>query len=127
MAFKWSDYLLLAQFIQNQEPPDREDCFTKEAMCRCTVSRAYYAAFCHARNYAHERLSYRIRYPEGNDHWGVRERLQEKKRHDESRWLGELHEWRKQCDYADSIDARVLKIMCKGSISKAQSIISRLS
>jgi len=127
MAFRWAEYLLLAQFIQTQQPPDHEDCFTQEAMCRCTVSRAYYAAFCHARNYAHDRLGYRIRGVDDNDHYWLRQWLHKKNRRDESRWLGELHNWRTQCDYVDSIDAWTLQLMCNKSITKARSIISKLS
>jgi len=53
MAFDWREYFKLSQFLQGQGVS-----FTQEAAFRCAVSRAYYAAFCHARNYARDRLGF---------------------------------------------------------------------
>lgn len=48
MSFKWSEYLVLAEtlFHAKAKFPDEEACF------RAAISRAYYAAFCTARNRA---------------------------------------------------------------------------
>lgn len=50
MSFKWSEYLVLAEtlFQSRAKFPDEEACF------RAAISRAYYAAFCAARNRARE-------------------------------------------------------------------------
>ncbi len=51
MSFQWSDYLALADRLfktPNTPGPD-------EAAYRSAVSRAYYAAFCSARNFARDR------------------------------------------------------------------------
>jgi uncharacterized protein (UPF0332 family) len=47
MMFDWSDYLDLA----NELAGDIASQTTEEAKLRSSVSRAYYAAFCKARNY----------------------------------------------------------------------------
>jgi uncharacterized protein (UPF0332 family) len=47
MTFDWSEYLKLAQELAGQAVSPAN----KEAKLRSSVSRAYYAAFCKARNY----------------------------------------------------------------------------
>ena len=47
MSFNWSAYLDLAQELTTQAPASSH----QEANLRCAVSRAYYAAFCKARNH----------------------------------------------------------------------------
>jgi len=47
MMFDWSDYLDLAKELAGQTASQA----TEEAKLRSSVSRAYYAAFCKARNY----------------------------------------------------------------------------
>lgn len=47
MTFAWIDFLELAEFLANSQGS-----FSDEAGKRSAISRAYYAAYCHARNYA---------------------------------------------------------------------------
>jgi len=47
MTFDWSEYLKLAQELAGQTVSPANE----EAKLRSSVSRAYYAAFCKARNY----------------------------------------------------------------------------
>jgi len=47
MTFDWSEYLKLAQELAGQAVTPANE----EAKLRSSVSRAYYAAFCKARNY----------------------------------------------------------------------------
>ncbi len=47
MSFEWSEYLNLARSLVGQST----DQPTQEAAQRAAISRAYYAAFCRARNY----------------------------------------------------------------------------
>src|SRR5579884_44771 len=54
MSFNWTDYLTLAQELTSRSAPSP----LQEAYLRCAISRAYYAAFCQARN----RLIYKDGY-----------------------------------------------------------------
>lgn len=54
MGFDWKEYLILAQFLGG----DSGISYSDEAARRAAVSRAYYAAFCFARNYASSRLGF---------------------------------------------------------------------
>ena len=47
MSFDWSEYLVLAQELTNKSSGSS----IQEAYLRAAVSRAYYAAFCNARNH----------------------------------------------------------------------------
>ena len=47
-GFDWEHYLNLAYELAGTSPPSVPDA---EAKSRAAISRAYYAAFCHARNY----------------------------------------------------------------------------
>lgn len=48
MSFNWIDYLTLAEnLVHNPSSPG-----PKEASLRAAISRAYYGAFCNARNFA---------------------------------------------------------------------------
>lgn len=51
MSFDWSEYLTLARSLvgQTSAPPNQE------AAQRAAISRAYYAAFCKARNHLRDR------------------------------------------------------------------------
>jgi uncharacterized protein (UPF0332 family) len=51
MSFDWSNYLSLAQMLVNQP----NEAGMEEAALRSAMSRAYYAAFCAARNFLHDR------------------------------------------------------------------------
>ena len=51
MSFDWSNYLDLARELQRQGAIHS----SKEAELRSSISRAYYAAFCKARNYLRDR------------------------------------------------------------------------
>lgn len=119
MAFDWADYLSLAQFLQAQSHPG----VNQEAFSRCAVSRAYYAAFCHARNYARDRHGLILRY-NGDDHSLVRRHFQSRREKGVASKLGDLKEWRNSCDYADAI--KDLPAMLAKAISEAQKLIAML-
>ena len=46
MTFNWGDYLALAEELAGKKATA-----SQEAKLRCSISRAYYAAFCSARNH----------------------------------------------------------------------------
>ena len=54
MSFDWSEYLTLAQELTSASISSP----IQEAHLRAAVSRAYYAAFCKARNYLHNKDGY---------------------------------------------------------------------
>jgi hypothetical protein len=104
MPFEWIEYLRLAQSLK-----DRNTNYTEEAGYRSAVSRAYYAAFCHAiyfvSDYFGEKLIEECVYP-GQIHGKLEEFFRQRGRRRE-RWaamnvadkLKDLREWRKVCDY----------------------------
>ncbi|MCZ7568230.1 MAG: hypothetical protein M5U01_06540 [Ardenticatenaceae bacterium] len=55
MAFDWSEYARLAQELAGDPP---EPAAGQEARARSALSRAYYAAFCEARNLLKKRKLY---------------------------------------------------------------------
>ena len=98
MAFDWPEYLELARLLAQ----GGLDGSTPEAASRCAVSRAYYAAFCHARNYARDRLGF-VPDHTGADHHRVQERLRNRGLREIVRGLERLRQWRGQCDYHDHV------------------------
>jgi hypothetical protein len=96
MAFDWQDYVEVSRFLQRQTSSG----VNPEAFLRSALSRAYYGAFCHARNYARDWLGFRPRY-EGDDHGRLRAHLKKSKRWRVSEKLERLRDWRNDCDYRD--------------------------
>lgn len=97
MPFDWVEYLDLAQFLSQGKRG-----FSQEAAFRCAVSRAYYAAFCHARNYARDRRNFAPKHSV-EDH---RDLVDQYKRDisEVANWLDMLRQWRNSCDYDDTVD-----------------------
>jgi hypothetical protein len=98
MAFDWREYFILAQWLQTNTPAG----VSQEGAYRCAVSRAYYAAFCYARNYARDYLGFHPRY-DADDHGRVRAHLKQRRRSATSDSLDRLREWRNDCDYRDDL------------------------
>src|SRR5207302_4999761 len=96
MPFDWRGYLELARFLQAQAG----SAANHEAFLRSALSRAYYAAFCHARNHARDHLGLRLR-GEADDHGALRARFKTGKMKGISDKLQRLREWRNACDYHD--------------------------
>ena len=120
MAFDWREYLNLGRFLQ-----DGITRFSPESASRCTISRAYYAAFCHARNYARDRANF-IPTNTPEDHTLVRDHFAVS-RNQVSLSLDLLRQWRNKCDYADVIRAEYFPIWVPESIEYAQEIIEELT
>jgi hypothetical protein len=121
MAFQWSDYLEIARFLHAQGKASN---VPEEAAFRCSISRAYYAAFCHSCSYATARLQFK---PQGSDddHKNLRRHIWKRGLRNESAVLDRLRQWRNQCDYHNPIslatDANV-----QSAISDADTIVSSL-
>lgn len=119
MPFDWREYLALAQYLQSQG----NGTFSQEAAHRCAVSRAYYAAFCHARNYARDHQGFNLtRDP--NEHERVRSHFQQRGNTAVATDLALLRQWRNQCDYHDT--SANFALMLVGAIAGAQRIFESL-
>src|SRR5690349_8322354 len=98
--FDWRGYHELAADLGQGAPGSSVTVKVSEATARCAISRAYYAAFCHARNHAESRLGY-IPTQKGSDHWLLRQHFAQRGMNGIALRLRQLHGWRKQCDYED--------------------------
>ena len=98
MPFDWRDYLGLARALARQ---GNLGYFT-EAVQRTIVSRAYYAAFCFARNYAEARLGFQ-RAGGAEDHQNLREHFRQVGQTLLASRLNRLRSLRNDCDYKDQV------------------------
>ena len=119
MAFDWKEYLDLARFLQGEI----EINYSQESAYRSAVSRAYYAAFCHSRNYARTFENF---VPSGRpkDHTDIRGHFRNKGRPGIASELDDLRTWRNSCDYDDTVGDLPQKL--KSAIENAQDIIDKL-
>ena len=100
MEFEWREFLALANFLKGHQGEG----YSVEASHRTAISRAYYAAFCSARNYAQSRLSFE---PQGDagDHGRLKAHFKQLR----GRWfevaskLDRLRLWRNMCDYENTV------------------------
>ncbi len=126
MSFDWREYLTLAQFLHEN---GIAGC-SKEASERVAISRAYYSAFCHARNYASTKLGF-IK-GRGNDHqlliihFGVVEQVNSALVGVADK-LDELRGWRNDCDYDDNVAVITdLDSLVEGALDDAKEILDLL-
>ena len=119
MGFDWADYLDLAGWLLDHPAEPR-----REASLRTAVSRAYYAAFCRARNYARDRRGF-VPKDEWSDHGALRRHFAPLR----LRWiaseLDDLRQWRNECDYDD--EAPNLPGMAEQATASARRIIEALT
>jgi uncharacterized protein (UPF0332 family) len=105
MTFDWREYLTLAEnlYTNSHNFPNQEACF------RVAISRAYYAAFCTARNYA-KKYDHLILRKTGEDHRIVKDHYsfandsnteQQRKRRQIGINLDRLRNLRNKADYDD--------------------------
>jgi hypothetical protein len=118
LPFVWKDYLDLARHLENDV-----HAHTIEAAQRSAVSRAYYAAFCHARKHAARTLGYAMRRT-GEDHEAVPKYLKSKGLGKTAGRLEQLKLFRNQCDYDDVVGN--LHFLATTAIALAQEIIDSL-
>jgi hypothetical protein len=102
MPFNWHDYLDLARWLQANTPPG----ISTEAAGRAAVSRAYFAAFCYARNYARDYLAF-VPRDDDSDHGRLRAHLRLSRRHGTAAALERLRDTRNECDYYDDLTKSV--------------------
>ncbi|RMG51406.1 MAG: HEPN domain-containing protein [Acidobacteria bacterium] len=98
MAFHWKEFLELARDLTGHTGSG----YSVEATNRTAVSRAYYAAFCWARNYAASRMGYQ-RTGQVEDHASLRAHMKARGKSQTASRLNKLRKWRNQCDYDDHV------------------------
>ncbi len=115
MPFDWPEYLELAKDLAGLQSSG----YSREAAERSAVSRAYYAAFGQARNYAMQNLNFQ---PGGTaaDHGTLRNCLRRSKPQVAAD-LNRLRQWRNACDYDASVPN--LSQLVRNSITLAGNII----
>jgi uncharacterized protein (UPF0332 family) len=118
MTFDWYQYLVLAEYLYDNRDtfPDREACL------RAAISKAYYAAFCSARNYARD-FDRLVLDETAQDHGSVKKhyiRAPDPKNRQIGNSLDRLRDLRNQADYSDSIDK--LEELAKAAISQSKQV-----
>jgi uncharacterized protein (UPF0332 family) len=118
MPFDWREYLELARELAGL----RGSGYSQETADRSAVSRAYYAAFCWARNYAEAKLGFRSQKT-ADDHKLLREHLKRQGHQELASDLNRLRVWRNNCDYDD--DVPNLRQQASNSIRLAEKVIQQ--
>lgn len=95
MAFHWREFLVIADSLHKSGKSAQ---LPAEAAYRCVISRAYYAAFCHARDYAALHLGF-VPTKKAIDHENLRKHLFKNGKGTISTKLDQLREWRNDSDY----------------------------
>jgi uncharacterized protein (UPF0332 family) len=119
MTFDWKQYYEIAKFLHGDiliELPN-------EASLRSSVSRAYYSAFCLARNFA---IIHRHFEPfhDDRDHKNLIENFRVGKFSQVAARLQRLREWRNASDYQDEIEN--LELMCNAAIEATAKILNAI-
>ena len=123
MAFEWHQFLDVARKLQQEAVSSKND---TEAFQRSAVGRAYYAAFCHARNYAVRYLGYDIK-GFGDHHGAVRAHLKKRRRNGDAARLDMLRQWRNEADYADDLPWDDPTAMVRDAITAAERVFASLT
>ena len=101
MSFAWVEYLRVAEALVRQ----RGTLADAEACCRAAISRAYYAAYCAARNHARDVEGLGL-VQTGDDHrlvLGHYRRAADPLHQEIGEWLFRPRRHRSQADYADTL------------------------
>ncbi len=106
MNFDWSEYLNVARELVGQPTESPSD----EAKKRCAISRAYYAAFCSARNHLRDKDNDRNIPLTGEAHAYVKAQFKtskDKVRREIGEDLTRLAIKRKSVDYKDDVTSSI--------------------
>lgn len=99
MDFTWYEYLNLAEALAAPATFNPAT-LSADALAHCAISRAYYAAFFRARNYARDRHGLLLRY-NGDDHSLIKRHFLQRRAHGVALKLDKLRSLRNEADYAD--------------------------
>ncbi|MCI0329526.1 MAG: hypothetical protein L0196_01030 [candidate division Zixibacteria bacterium] len=119
MTFDWKEFLNLAEWLHSNSIVGQ----SQEAASRSATSRAYFASFCHARNFASDKQGF-IPSKHWQDHVILRKHFQNKAMPEIADDLEELKKWRNTCDYDDSIVN--LPDIVNSALMQSKKIISTL-
>ncbi len=123
MSFDWSDYLDLARELYRQGVVHS----SKEAELRSAISRAYYAAFCKARNHLRDKENRTL--SEGPEaHVEVQDKFilsSDRRRREIGENLNRLRTFRNRADYRDIFSGLTNTTIT--SIELADDVISDIS
>lgn len=125
MTFDWSEYLKLAQELAG----DDTDPANEEAKLRSSISRAYYAAFCKARNHLRDVDGQNVP-TSGKAHTYVCKKFEysyDRTRAKIGTNLRRLKDYRKQADYYDYVTTTELSKNVGMSLKYTQFVISTLN
>lgn len=123
MSFEWRDYLHLARELT----AGAQGSAGMEASLRSAISRAYYAAFCHARNHLRDKQQQSLP-PGGQVHTYVRTQFQtssQNARKAIGQRLDRLRIARNKADYDDTVMG--LPALTAAALFWAEEVIQRLS
>jgi len=124
MSFDWAEYFYLAQELNGTPTMP----YSEEAKLRAIISRAYYAAFCQARNHLRDTTSY-IPSRTKDTHWEVITHFRDNRNSERRKIgqdLGRLFEYRKQADYEDDYRGS-LPINTQTALTLTGRILTRLA
>jgi len=120
--FPWPEYLNLSRnIVQNIQAFNNQ-----ESVHRCAVSRAYYSAFCSARNYARDFQNFKPT-ERGRDHSLVIDHFKNNGMVDIAFKLLDLKGWREKSDYQDNSMNNNINKMTTDAFTRADYILNRIS
>jgi hypothetical protein len=123
MSFDWRNLLDLARQMEHDAAKAPTNV---EALCRSAVSRAYFGAFCHARNYAESFLNYQPKQDE-RDHGSLRAHLKGKRRQGDADRLERLRQWRNDADYLNDLPWTDMQSVAATALAEAERIFKSLT
>ncbi len=122
MPFDWREYLGVSRYLKEKAGPG----FSEEAAARAGISRAYYAAYISARNYAESKWGHLPQPGRETSHKDLRERFHLQGRLDVEEKLRELAQWRKKSDYDNESHANI-RMMHENAIRRAEEVLNSLT
>ena len=122
MPFEWKALVAVARDLEVQASKGISD---PEALQRSAVSRAYFGAYCHARNYAKTFLKFEPK-EDADDHGRLRSHLSGKRRQNIAKHLERLRQWRNDADYQDYLPWNDISATVAAAIKEADGIILSL-
>jgi len=93
---------------------------------RTAVSRAYFGAFCYARNYAIAFLRFTPR-DLNEDHGRLRNHLWERKRQGDAKRLQRLRQWRNDADYLNDLPWDDVRKTVESALADAERVFESLT
>ena len=96
MSYQWDEHIAVAEHILAGGN------YSSEAATRNAISRAYYAAFCHLRNWAEANTAFRA-FGDAEDHGRLTDHFRTMGQRDVAAKLDRLRGRRNQCDYDNEL------------------------